>query len=187
MDTCSFVVFVDTTVVMGTLSLECPAEIKVEIPIGKMDTLLSWSEPVAITTCNVGAVVTLTQTEGPTNGSSVGLGISSIKYQAKDHCSNKENCNFSITVTQKPDGIELLPTGTIQISPNPVKNSLWVDLGTRRGSELKIISSQGIPVLVRKQIDPHQFHINVSELKAGLYFIQISGARQNNWARFVKE
>ncbi len=186
-DTCSFTITVDTTAIMGTLNLECPADLKVEIPIGQTDTILSWDEPEASTTCNIGLGITLAQMQGLPSGSSFGLGISSVEYQAIDNCGNEENCSFLITVSQKPDGIEHVEAGAIELSPNPVKDFLVVDLGTHQKGQVNIFSCQGASIFVRKPLNQKQLKIDVSTLKAGLYFVQFRGVERSSWARFVKE
>ena len=187
---CNFVITVDSTPITGKINLECPDNMAVEVAIGKVDTILNWAEPIYSTTCNIGLDMTLTQTQGPTNGTNIPLGPSVISYMTKDSCSNEETCNFTITVTQKPDAVDNISARkNLSVSPNPVKNNLFIESTNFLGVplEVKIFSSQGKPVFVRKQIGQNQLKIDVSTFHPGLYFIQVSSAGQNNWARFVKD
>ena len=160
----------------------------VEISVGKTDTVLTWEEPIYSTTCYLGSGVMLTQIEGPINGTSVQLGVSILKYAAKDGCDNKEKCSFSITVTQKPDAVGDISQENISISPNPVKNYLLVEWSDylEREMEIKIYSSQGKQVFERKHTGLNPLKIDVSKLSSGLYFIEVNSVGQNSWARFVK-
>ncbi len=43
-------------------------------------------------------IPTITQTQGPSNGSYFNIGTTSIAYSASDDCNNTDNCSFTITV-----------------------------------------------------------------------------------------
>ncbi len=94
-ETCSFVVTV--TVDNGTLSLTCPNDITLTVAPGSTSAFVTWTEPVATTTCG-GALPTITQTAGPANGGSFNLGQTTVAYEATDNCGNIETCFFVVTV-----------------------------------------------------------------------------------------
>ena len=72
----------------------------------------SWPIPVAQDNCSV----TVTQTQGPTNGSTITVGTYTIKYVATDLSGNTASCSFTINVTNSP-------TPIMNCSSNIVVNS----------------------------------------------------------------
>lgn len=72
----------------------------------------SWPIPVAQDNCSV----TVTQTQGPTNGSDLAEGTYTITYLATDLSGNTATCGFSIKVTNSP-------TPLMNCSSNLVVNS----------------------------------------------------------------
>jgi len=89
----------------AVLSLTCPADIQVTIPLGENDIPVSWDAPNTATSCP-GNIVNLSQTQGANSGSSFTEGTYEIVYQATDNCNNTEFCSFIITVTAQttPEG-----------------------------------------------------------------------------------
>ncbi len=116
--TCSFTVTV--MVDNGELSLSCPDDISVTISGGSGSTPVSWTEPVATTTCPTGNPTTSLQTSIP-NGGEFPVGTSIVVYEASDDCGNVTTCSFTVAVTVNngmlsldcPDDISLeVPPGT---------------------------------------------------------------------------
>lgn len=187
-ENCTFQILIDTTEMMGVLSLDCPDDINIEIPIGQMDTLVFWEEPTLSTTCNLNMDVTLTQTQGFISGSTIPIGNTLIVYVGQDECNNIDTCSFSITTSLEPDATELLPQGDgLYIFPNPVKDLMNVqwDTSSDQLATIKVFSAQGVLVFSRKQMSLHK-SIDVSLLPPSLYFIQISSLGQDRWAKFIK-
>ena len=83
----------------GSITLNCPADINVQVPEGTSSTIVSWNNATASTTCPDGGLV-LTQKTGPASGSSFELGSTEISYEATDDCGNLETCSFMINVTE---------------------------------------------------------------------------------------
>ncbi len=93
---CNFSITVNE--VAATLTLEeCPADFVAT------SNQVSWTEPVASTTCFTGNI-TIEQIAGPVNGSSVAQGTYQVVYLLSDDCGNTEVCFFNVSVeTTCPD------------------------------------------------------------------------------------
>ena len=85
-----------------TLTLSCPADQSVQIPVGQNQITVTWNDPTASSTCSGGA--SFFQSGGPQKNSSFSPGTYTISYQASDNCGNVKTCSFTITVTQETGG-----------------------------------------------------------------------------------
>ncbi len=96
-ETCSFIVTINAAD-MGTLTLNCPANIEETAGVGETDMVVNWATPNPSTTCAI-STVTLNQTAGPASGSSFNVGTTTtITYTATDECGNNETCSFTVTI-----------------------------------------------------------------------------------------
>ncbi len=90
------------------VSINCPTDISLEIPFGNNSIDLTYNDPSTSTNCPSGNV-TLTRTSGPASGSSFGVGVTIVTYQATNDCGQSASCSFTVTVTQGDPGP---PSGT---------------------------------------------------------------------------
>ena len=80
------------------LFLNCPDTINVANDPSECNALVNWSIPVATDACD--DTVTVTQTAGPTPGSSIDVNTPTlIRYQATDDSGNSAECTFVIIVS----------------------------------------------------------------------------------------
>jgi len=121
--TCSFNVIVNGSA--ANLSIDCPADINVQIPAGQTNMSVSWNAATATSTCNGGA--TATKVSGRDSGDQFEAGNYTITYQASDNCGNQEVCSFSINVTNTSTDLSIncpadrvfqIPAGQTQIQVN---------------------------------------------------------------------
>ncbi|HHB78541.1 MAG TPA: HYR domain-containing protein, partial [Saprospiraceae bacterium] len=103
-ETCSFSIIVVEGIDIGALTLNCPQDISVTLPAGQTSMSVSWATPTPTTTCSVSSSVTLSQTTGPTSGSSFNAGNYIVTYSATDDCDNDASCSFNISVTESTTG-----------------------------------------------------------------------------------
>ena len=106
----------------GTFTLNCPADLTFEIPAGAPNgiTPVTWDTP---TVTSSGCVSnSLTQTNGPDFGQSVGPGVYTVTYFADYVCGGvpgNTTCSFTITVVDNNTGSNLSlncpPDFTIQV------------------------------------------------------------------------
>ncbi len=94
----------DYTVVIGgggapsTLSVtDCPSDVVRELTAGQSGAAVSWELPTATTTCADGAIQVV-QTAGPTPGSVLGIGATTVSYLVSDACGNQSTCSFTVEV-----------------------------------------------------------------------------------------
>lgn len=84
------------------LTLNCPANISINVPPGSTGADVSWNEPTASTDCTSGSV-TINQSSGNGNGTFFPLGTSTVTYNASNGCGQTDFCSFTITVTVEDD------------------------------------------------------------------------------------
>ncbi len=74
--------------------------------------------------------VNLNQIAGPSNGSSFGVGTTTITYQATDDCGNSETCSFTVTVNQADpiDNNNGRPTAVVSTASTTVSNDFMVSI-----------------------------------------------------------
>lgn len=93
-DTCRFTIAVFAQ--PAILSLECPANQTLQLEAGESETVATWNSATATTTCVGGT--SLLQLAGPLSGDLLGIGTTSISYEATDSCGNVDTCSFTINV-----------------------------------------------------------------------------------------
>ena len=84
-----------------------------------------WTTPVATTSDPSCSIPTVTQIAGPTSGSCIGYGVSTITYKATDNKGNMATCSFTITVVppNNPCDNDVTPP-TIVCPPNLTKTAV---------------------------------------------------------------
>ncbi len=92
--TCSFeVVVVDAE----DPSITCPSDIILEIIDGTCETIVNFAPTTATDNCSI---IAITQTAGPTSGSTLTVGNYTVSFTAIDQSGNSVDCSFSISVTE---------------------------------------------------------------------------------------
>jgi uncharacterized repeat protein (TIGR01451 family) len=87
-----------------------------------------FSTPIAIDGCD--DAVTITQTSGPTSGSSIPVGTYTMTFEAVDDCGNTEVCSYNLTVEDNSAPSLVCPDGPIEACADAV-TCQWesVDIG----------------------------------------------------------
>ncbi len=90
----------------------------------------------------------------------------------------------SLKSTREEQAVENIEVNeSVEIYPNPVKNNLSVIVTKESlGSQLRIFEVSG-KMVKNKLVSETQFNLDLSELTAGIYFVQIN----NHTKRFIKE
>lgn len=118
-------------------------------------------------------------------------GVYAIKHKAfmssaQQHCNATDSSNvvlsFTVTTPQST-GLKENKNSTLQISPNPVQNELFIKSSTNE-MELKIFNVSGQLV---KHTTTIQSKIDVSDLPKGLYFIRLRNSDNEKILKFVKD
>ncbi|XP_033625701.1 uncharacterized protein LOC117288937, partial [Asterias rubens] len=111
---CSFPVIVTQTVdSVAPVLTGCPqTTVTAELPVGQVQTFVSWSVPTATDNIDQNPIVSSTESPGP-----FGLGSFAVTYTARDFSGNEATCTFIVQVTPQADTVPptLLncPTGTL--------------------------------------------------------------------------
>ncbi len=88
------------------LTLSCSSDLTINAGVAVTSGILTWNEPTVSTTCPDGST-NISQTSGPTNGSTQPIGTYAISYEATDNCGNTETCSFNITIESQPATLSL--------------------------------------------------------------------------------
>jgi O-glycosyl hydrolase len=91
---------------------------------------------------------------------------------------------FSVSVIS-PTGINNAMTGEISLWPNPVKETLRVNISGNNITSYSILSSQG-RLIEGGVVANQKFDINTSGLSGGVYILLLKGKNQNITLKFVK-
>jgi len=142
------------------LSVNCPVDINHNVAANQNGDVISWNPPTGSTNCNAGSNLNITQTGGPSNGSFLPVGTSTITYEISDNCGNIETCSFNVIITQNPPigitcangqhelTINVIGNGSVNIEyVSPAGNSETCSTGTcvycvNSGTLLKLV---GLP------------------------------------------
>ena len=126
---CSF----DVIVVAEELTAEfiCPEDLTFVVPNGTTSLVVNWPEPEGTTNCQLGSS-SITQIDGPENGSALPVGITTVMYQYDTGCETMLSCSFNISVIldstiTSTTIIESLAQ-KIKLFPNPTNQILNIDL-----------------------------------------------------------
>ena len=129
--------------------ITCPADMKVTCEQGEKTAMVNYTIPTAM---DAGEAIPVIRESGPASGDKFPVGVTIVKYSAKDAAGNKTYCSFAVTV-EKADG---------SITARPIKITCPTDIvkgndkGTRGaivkytapqysgGSELKLIQTKGL-------------------------------------------
>jgi gliding motility-associated-like protein len=95
---CSFNVSVQDSEAPNIIA--CPSNIT------QCETIASWFPPTATDNCGVASI---TQTQGPSSGSTFPVGITNISYDIIDNSGNVENCAFTVNVLPPIDSHFWIP------------------------------------------------------------------------------
>jgi len=108
---CSF----DVTVEDNELpTISCPADITVSSDLGLCDAVVNFSDATASDNC---PGVTVTQTAGPSSGSSFPVGTTVVEFTAEDAAGNTQTCAFNVTVEDNENPIITCPADINEIIP----------------------------------------------------------------------
>ncbi|MFK8103029.1 MAG: HYR domain-containing protein, partial [Saprospiraceae bacterium] len=194
-DTCSFNIIVNSTPIVGDMSLPCLEDITVEAVAGQNTHPVSWDLPVGTTTCNVSSNIDLVQTFGLPPNSDFSIGTHEIVYLAQDDCNNSEACSFTIIV----EG-EIVSTFdpqnqwdvTLNLYPNPSSDFLHLEMQTRKSQEvlIEIYALEGRLITSFKkelQMGNNGHIVPLLELANGLYILKVKGNSIYKTKKFVKQ
>lgn len=75
----------------------------------------------------------------------------------------------------------------INIYPNPVKNNITISLNAIISGVVRVLNVDGKEILTKQTENTSQIQLSVSNLKTGIYFIEIVSEEGKHTLRFVKE
>jgi hypothetical protein len=104
-------------------------------------------------------------------GEEIAIGTHTITWTALDEAGNSVECRFTINVTDTSTGISDGQAQGVNVYPNPVRNTLYVETGEKNG-RLLIIDLTG-KVVVEKEIKSDRQKVDVSRLNPGVYLLKI--------------
>ncbi len=120
--TCSFTV---TLVDTGDPVFDCPADITAGNDAGECNAVVSFAAPTATDNCSD---VTVTQTGGPTSGSTFPLGSTAVEFTAEDESGNTSTCTFNIVVEDQESPVIDCP-GSLELTAAAGQCSATVTFG----------------------------------------------------------
>lgn len=101
------------TVMVSTLSIQCPQNQVVELPVAATSIPVNYTNPTTNTNCPDPSV-TLTLLQGQASGSNFTLGQNMVCYEATNTCGNQTSCCFNITVQDAPPACDIKNIGCMK-------------------------------------------------------------------------
>lgn len=129
--------------------INCPGDIKVTCGQGEKTAVVNYTLPAAT---DAGEAIPVVKESGPNSGDKFPVGVTLVKYSARDAAGNKAYCTFAVTV-EKADGSIATKPLKITCPTDIVKGN---DQGTRGaivkypapqysgGPEVKLVQSKGL-------------------------------------------
>ncbi len=96
-ETCSFDIIVNDGGPAILSIINCPTDIIITAPIGQTTVNVTWSLPLANTTCP-NSLASIILTSGLNSGDPFPIGVSTVTYEATDPCGNMDICSFDVIV-----------------------------------------------------------------------------------------
>jgi hypothetical protein len=106
-DNCCF------TIMVSTLSIQCPPNQNIELPVAATTVIANYNAPTTQTNCPNPAVA-LNLTQGLPSGSGFPVGANTVCYQATNTCGNVASCCFTITVQDPPPPCDIKVIGCMK-------------------------------------------------------------------------
>jgi hypothetical protein len=106
-DVCCF------TVMVTNLTIQCPPNQTVEMPVAATTVNVNYAAPTTTTNCPDPAV-TVTLQQGLPSGSGFPVGVNTVCYQGQNTCGNTASCCFTITVTDPPPPCDIKIIGCMK-------------------------------------------------------------------------
>lgn len=101
--------------------VSCPSNLIIETAPGRCDAIFTYSNPVATDNCGV----TVTRTAGPASGSRFPIGLTSLRFEARDASGNTDNCSFTVRVDDEESPVITCPN-TVIVNSDPGSSSAVV-------------------------------------------------------------
>lgn len=108
-----------------------------------------------------------------------------IKIEAADNIFFDVNDNAFAIVFNPSSNVAEFNNNDVKIYPNPVENSLNIDMGDESFfvKSIKVYSSNGVML---KDLNKYESNIDLSSIEAGVYFISIETNSNKYVKRFIK-
>lgn len=188
LSTCTAIV---TVVDLLAPVLTCPADQTIDPGPGNLFYILpdyfATGEATAIDNCTDPVILT---TQNPAAGTPLSDGVYTITLTAEDEYGNVSTCTFELTIISILGvGNHNNDFGSLQIYPNPAKNSVM--LGNPQSLSLENLMIFDLRGRMVKTIDLRNMGtekaVDVSEMAAATYFVIIQGENGQTTKRLIKE
>lgn len=93
------------TVTATTLSIQCPPNQTLQLPVAATTVVANYAMPS--TSGNCASPATLSLQQGLASGSGFPLGLNTVCYQASNACGNTRSCCFTVSVQDAPDACDI--------------------------------------------------------------------------------
>ena len=100
------------TVTATTLSIQCPPNQSLQLPVAATTITANYAAPTTNGNCPSPATLTLQQ--GLASGSGFPLGLNTVCYQASNACGNMNTCCFTISVQAAPSACDIKTIGCMR-------------------------------------------------------------------------
>ncbi|GAB5399545.1 MAG: M12 family metallo-peptidase [Aureisphaera sp.] len=166
-------------VIDGTdISIECPEDFTVTVPIGSTYEVLDYVNDVTVSSDLCASVTVAAYNQSPSAGNELEVGVHTINFSVLLIDGGVLSCSFDITVEESTLGMEDSVLSSLVLYPNPAVESLYVS--NPQNLALETITIYDMAGRLIKLVDLTdsglEKMIDVSELSESNYFAVIQGA-----------
>ncbi|NNM23143.1 MAG: HYR domain-containing protein [Flavobacteriaceae bacterium] len=177
----------DVTVVDAEApSVDCPADVEVDVNEGELYTLPDYTgDVISSDNCTTSPVLT----QDPVAGTEVGPGVTTITIISTDDAGNAADCTFTVTVTELLGVDDNLFGNEIVLFPNPTDGRLTlINSGSEEIQTITITDVNGRTIQTLKpQNTTSRIDFSIEALAQGMYFVRIDAEASNTIKRIVKK
>lgn len=155
------------------LTIDCPADITVQIPAGASTITANWPNASGFTNCT-GGLLGPVQIAGPQPGTQVSTGTYTITYNVYNQCAQSLDCSFTATVEQSSGGCNVATS---------VSNGIVVVTGLTSAENAKLFDANTTSVWECNPWNgsPCSNNETISGLSSGNYFLSVQSNVCSEW------
>lgn len=107
-DSCCF------QITVSTLTVQCPANLTVTLPVAAVTMPVNYDLPVVTTICPSPQGPSLKLLKGLPVGGNFPVGVNKVCYEASNPCGNRDSCCFNITVVEPANPCDIKTLGCLR-------------------------------------------------------------------------
>jgi carbon monoxide dehydrogenase subunit G len=135
--------------------------------------------------CGVASVINDFNNSASLSGAQLPEGTITIVWTVTDNAGNSQTCSVDVVVTTYV-GLSDLSAKGISVYPNPVKNTLHIEMSNKQNATVRLTDVSG-RVLLTVPATQNKMAIDMSSHENGLYFLHIETSSASETIKIIKQ